>query len=87
MNTADFWNVQERAQKVIQQVKELKSLIQPIAQLEERETEISTFLEMGDDDSSLLPELRELLTTSEQELEAAELKSLLSGPNDTASAP
>lgn len=86
MSDADFWGNQEKAQAVIQQLKGLKSLTNPITELEEAHEEIGTYIEMGDEDPSLIPELRALLTKSIASLDDLELKSLLSGTHDNASA-
>jgi len=86
MNGPDFWTVQEKAQAVIAQLKGLKALTHPIVELDAAEAEIAAYLEMGDDDPSLLPELRALLDRTEAALADVELKSLLSGQHDGANA-
>ena len=46
------------------------------------EEEIQTLVEMGDEDASFIPELRQQLDRAEPMLDELELKSLLSGPHD-----
>jgi peptide chain release factor 2 len=86
MNAPDFWGNQEKAQGVIQQLKGLKALTAPVAELEAGGEEIATYLEMGDDDPSLLPELESLLAKHEAQLDDIELKALFDGPHDNAGA-
>ncbi len=82
MAAADFWNNQERAQAVVQELKGLNTLIKPLDELSRAEGEIRTLVEMGDEDESFVPELREHLAAVEPKLDALELKALLSGPHD-----
>jgi peptide chain release factor 2 len=84
MGDSDFWNSQEKAQSVIQQLKGLKSITLPISELEAAQQEIETYIEMSDEDSSLLPELRTLLKKTLVAVDELELKSLLSGTHDAA---
>lgn len=78
----DFWNNQERAQTVVQELKGLNSLVKPLDELIKAEDEIRTLVEMGDEDPSFIPELRQVLDRVEPQLADLELKSLLSGPHD-----
>lgn len=86
MNAPDFWGNQEKAQAVIGQLKGLKALTAPVAELEAGLEEIGTYLEMGDDDPSLLPELETLLSKHEATLDDIELKALFNGPHDNSAA-
>jgi peptide chain release factor 2 len=86
MNAPDFWGNQEAAQAVIGQLKGLKALTAPVAELEAGLEEIGTYLEMGDDDPSLLPELDALLSKHEATLDDIELKALFNGPHDNSAA-
>ena len=73
MSAADFWNNQERAQAVVQELKGLNSLIKPLDELIRAEEEIKTLVEMGDEDDSFIPELRQHLDTAEPKLDELEL--------------
>lgn len=86
MNAPDFWGHQESAQAVIGQLKGLKALTAPVVELEAGLQEIGTYLEMGDDDPSLLPELDALLSKYEAILDDIELKALFNGPHDNSAA-
>ena len=79
-----FWNDQQSAQAVVQQVKSLKSWIDPFERIEGRlssaqdlETMLST-----DPDDEMERELDSEVASIAQELEALRLRSLLSGPDD-----
>jgi len=79
-----FWNDQQSAQAVVQQVKSLKSWIDPFERIEGRlssaqdlETMLST-----DPDDEMERELDSEVASIAEELEALRLRSLLSGPDD-----
>ena len=84
MASAGFWNAQERAQDVVQQVKVLKGWIDPWDRLSQRvqgAREIGELLELEPDEGMSAEVDRELAQVTE-ELEAYELRSLLRGPDD-----
>ena len=61
MSAADFWNNQEKAQAVVQELKGLNTLLKPLEELIRADDEIRTLVEMGQEDESFIPELREHL--------------------------
>ena len=84
MADAGFWSDQQSAQAVVQQVKSLKSWIDPFERIEGRlssaqdlETMLST-----DPDDDMERELDSEVSSIAEELEALRLRSLLSGPDD-----
>ena len=84
MAEAGFWNDQQSAQAVVQQVKSLKSWIDPFERIEGRlgsAQDLETML-ATDPDDDLSRELDAEVATVEQELEDLRLRSLLSGPDD-----
>ena len=84
MADAGFWNSQERAQSVVQQVKSLKSWVDSFASLEARLTsasELATMLDAEPDDE-MSAELDRDIASIAAELEGFRLRSLLSGPDD-----
>jgi peptide chain release factor 2 len=83
MSAADFWNSQEKAQAVVQELKGLNTLLKPLDELIRADDEIRTLVEMGEEDESFIPELRQQLAAVEPKLDDLELKSLLSGPHDS----
>jgi peptide chain release factor 2 len=82
MSEAGFWDNQEKAQAVVQELKGLNSLVKPLDELVRADEEVQTLLEMGQEDESFVPELTQLLATVGPKLDELELKSLLSGPHD-----
>ena len=83
MSAADFWNSQEKAQAVVQELKGLNTLLKPLEELIRADDELRTLVEMGEEDDSFIPELRQQLAAVEPKLDDLELKSLLSGPHDS----
>jgi peptide chain release factor 2 len=84
MADAGFWNNQERAQSVVQQVKSLKSWVDSFASLEARLTSASELGQMLDaePDDEMSAELDRDIAAITGELENFRLRSLLSGPDD-----
>lgn len=84
MADAGFWNNQERAQSVVQQVKALKSWVDAFGALEDRLRSAVELAEMLDaePDEELGAELDRDIVRLEPEIEAFRLRSLLSGPDD-----
>ena len=79
-----FWNDQQSAQAVVQQVKTLKGWIDPFEKIEGRLTSAQDLEGMlaSDPDEELSRELDAEVATVSEELEALRLKSLLSGADD-----
>ena len=79
-----FWSDQQSAQAVVQQVKSLKSWIDPFERIEGRLSsaqELETML-ATDPDDELARELDAEVASVANDLEALRLRSLLSGPDD-----
>ncbi|HWC57144.1 MAG TPA: peptide chain release factor 2 [Sphingomicrobium sp.] len=79
-----FWSDQQSAQAVVQQVKSLKSWIDPFERIEGRLSsaqDLETML-ATDPDDELSRELDSEVASVAEELEALRLRSLLSGPDD-----
>ena len=84
MAEGGFWNDQTNAQAVVQQVKALRSWIEPFDQLTGRITTSLDLEEMlaVDRDDAMDAELAAEMSTIDRDLEAFRLRSLLSGPDD-----
>jgi len=79
-----FWNDQQTAQSVVQQIKALKGWIDPFEKIEGRLTsaqELESMLETDPDDD-LAGELDAEVSAVSTELETLRTRSLLSGPDD-----
>src|SRR5262245_60752362 len=79
----DFWNDQERAQKVLKQRSRLQSAIDKAEKFQRNVEDATVLLEFAAEDQSSLNELQSVLGQLEREIEEAETEMLLSGPNDT----
>ena len=82
MSAADFWNNQERAQATVAELKGLNGIVKPLDEVLKADAELTTLIEMGQEDDSFVPELRATLDRTEKQIDELEIKSLLSGPHD-----
>jgi peptide chain release factor 2 len=84
MSEGGFWNDQEHAQQVVQQVKGLRQWIDPFDKLNARLREALEYQELlsADPDPDMFSELDALAAAISDELAAFELRSLLRGPDD-----
>ena len=84
MASAGFWNDQESAQAAVQQVKQLKSWIDPYDKLLGRITAALELDELlaGEPDQSMSADVDQEADAVEDEIDAFELRSLLRGPDD-----
>jgi peptide chain release factor 2 len=82
MAAADFWNNQERAQAVVAELKGLNGILKPLDEALRADAELSTLVEMGQEDESFVPELRAVLERTEKQVDHLAIKSLLNGPHD-----
>ena len=84
MQKPGFWDNQEAAQQVVQELKGLRGQVEPVQEVLQRVEDASILIELaaeqGDEDSQaeVLRELSELRERTDQ----VELLTLLSGPND-----
>jgi peptide chain release factor 2 len=84
MGSPDFWNNQESAQQVVQQVKTLKNWVEPFEAMTARvqsARELSEMLDM-EPDAEMEAEVSREVSTLGEELEEFRLRSLLSHPDD-----
>jgi peptide chain release factor 2 len=84
MSAPGFWNDQQNAQTVVQQVKTLKAWIEPFDAMSGRVQSARELEEMlaVEPDDELSAEVDRETSTIGEELEAFRLRSLLSGPDD-----
>ena len=84
MSEPGFWDHQERAQAIVQEVKGLRAWVDPFDKLAQRidgARELGELLE-AEPDAELGAELAREVDAIEAELESYELRSLLQGPDD-----
>jgi peptide chain release factor 2 len=83
---ADFWNDQERSQKVMQDRKRLEKAIGEDSEVKGIIEEVDTLFELGREGESVSDELAGALNKLAARLEVLETAMLLSGENDSKSA-
>lgn len=88
MADPDFWNDNDRAQKVIGEMNAIKSSVVEIEGMEAEYEELETMLELAveENDESFVPDIEAGIKTLVGKLEAFELQLLLSGPYDKSNA-
>lgn len=86
MGEAGFWDDQEKAQATVVEFKALNTVLKPLEELVSTGDDLGAMVEMAEEDESFVDELRDELARAEVELEALELKSLLSGAHDACGA-
>lgn len=84
MNAPDFWNSQERARKVVGEIKRLKAQTEPLARVMKDFDDATVGYEMAREasDADLLKEADEALFQLTSRMDKVELQSLLSDPHD-----
>jgi len=82
MSETGFWDDQEKAQATVADLKSVNALLKPLEQLLTAGEDLEALLEMAAEDAELQQELQGELDRIGRELDALELKSLLSGTHD-----
>src|SRR5262245_54705446 len=86
MSQPGFWDNPERAQSTVGELKAVNAVLKPLAELIKSSQEIETLVEMAAEDDTFAAELPAELERAGRLLDDFELKSLLSGPHDSANA-
>ena len=84
MSRQGFWDNQEAAQKIVTEMKALKSILAPVAELTGRIEDVGVLYELAAEEGST-ETFEEAVAEAERltgELERLELRTLLSGPHD-----
>ncbi|MFH1196310.1 MAG: peptide chain release factor 2 [bacterium] len=81
----NFWDDQREAQKILQGIKLLQEWVDEWEKLDKQQVQIREFIELvaSENDESFLSEIETELTKLESEIERVELKSMLSGKDDS----
>ena len=82
MASPTFWDSQERAQGVVQDLKNLRKVVEPLRDVLGRCEDLGELLAMAVEDPSILPEVQSELAELEPRIEQLEIRSLLNGAND-----
>jgi peptide chain release factor 2 len=86
MSQEGFWEHQEQANKVMQELKSLKNIVEPFALCVRRVNESKELLGMGEDDEALNKQLADEASQLKAQIDDLELQAHLSGPFDHANA-
>src|SRR5687768_16602184 len=86
MEQPNFWDNQEKAQQVIQQLKPLNGLLNPFDALQTSVADLEALAELATEDDSLDAELDKELGAVEKRLDDFELRAMLSGAQDVSNA-
>jgi len=86
MSQEGFWEHQEQANKVMQELKTLKNIVEPFADCVKRVSDAKEFLELAADDEDLDKQLADEAAVLTTQIDALELQAHLSGPFDNANA-
>jgi peptide chain release factor 2 len=86
MGEGGFWDNPEKAQQTIQQLKPINGVLKPFEELETATGDLQALAELCDEDASLEGDLQTELQKIELRLDDFELKSMLSGEQDTSNA-
>jgi peptide chain release factor 2 len=78
----DFWNDQERAQKVLRRRSRVEAAAEKADRFRRDVEDAAVLIEFATEDEASLSELRTTIERLEREIEEAETEMLLSGPND-----
>ena len=84
MNGPTFWNDQEKAKEVIQELKTLNAVLKPFEALGRQADDLEASLELAEEagDDAFDDEIRRASEKALADFEAFELRSMLAGPND-----
>lgn len=82
MSASDFWNSQEKAQETVAELKTVKAVVTPMAELIESGDDLQALIEMAEEDDSIESDVRQEIESLENRLDELELKALLNGPHD-----
>ncbi len=85
MSEADFWDDSEAAQGIVAQLKALKSVVTPLSDCTSSSDDLDELLLMMSEEPSLEADVVDEVKRLEGVLDELELRSLLNGPNDSAS--
>src|SRR3990167_5766224 len=82
MAVGSFWDDSNAANKVLQELKALKAIVEPFQNNEKRLNDLRELLAMSADDEEFLRQIEVELATAEKEIAALEVQTILGGPFD-----
>jgi len=83
-NEPDFWNDQEKSQRLVRELKSARGVVEPIARMEEIFEEVETLEEMAAEagEEEVLPDAEVLVQEAVGIVEKLDFRVMLGGPND-----
>ncbi len=78
----DLWNDQDNAQKVTSKLSHAQAELKRIQELRQRLDDLEVMFELGDEDEETLVEAQEEMVSLQREIDAQEVRTLLSGEYD-----
>ncbi len=84
MGSSTFWNDQDKAKGIIAELKTLNAVLKPFEELGRQSDDLEALLELADEvgDDEFDDEIRNAAKKAQEDFDAFELRSMLSGPND-----
>ncbi len=86
MNEGDFWDDQTKANRIMQELKSLKSVVEPFNECIKRTQDAQELLEISSDDASMVAQIETEIQELNALIEKTELQAMLAGPYDNSSA-
>ncbi len=86
MSEGGFWDSQERSNKIMQELKGLKGIVEPFYDCIKRVADAKEFLTIASDDASIVAQVNDEAALITKQLETIELAAMLSGPYDASNA-
>lgn len=86
MGAPNFWDNQEKAQQIIQQLKPLNALVNEFDALDASAADLNALCELCAEDASLEDDLQKELHAVEKKAAEFDLRAMFTGPQDTANA-
>lgn len=85
MEEPSFWDNPERSTKIVKEAKNLKDTVEGFQKLETQFEEIGLLIDMGyeENDPEVIPEIQQMITELEENLEALRISTLLSAEYDS----
>jgi len=84
MASSSFWNDQDKAKAVIQELQSLNAVLKPFEELGRASDDLEALIELAEEEGGdeFDDEIRAAAKQAEADFDAFELRSMLSGPND-----
>ena len=86
MNESDFWDNQPKANRIMQELKTFKSVVEPFNECVKRTQDAQELLGMMGDDQSMITQIETEIHELNTLIEKTELQAMLAGPYDNSSA-